>query len=47
MEGRPALNPRLRAATGWEPRIPLDDTLRDTLAWWLQTPAEGLEPPTP
>jgi GDP-4-dehydro-6-deoxy-D-mannose reductase len=24
----------LRAATGWEPEIPLADTLRDTLEWW-------------
>ena len=25
-----------RAAAGWEPRIPLDDTLRDTLAYWRE-----------
>jgi GDP-4-dehydro-6-deoxy-D-mannose reductase len=25
---------RLRAATGWEPRIPLAKTLADTIAWW-------------
>ena len=25
---------RLRAATGWEPRIPLQQTLADTVAWW-------------
>jgi GDP-4-dehydro-6-deoxy-D-mannose reductase len=25
---------RLTAATGWEPQIPLDTTLRDTLDWW-------------
>jgi GDP-4-dehydro-6-deoxy-D-mannose reductase len=25
---------RLRAATGWEPRIPLDRTLADLLADW-------------
>ena len=25
---------RLRAATGWEPEIPLARTLSDTLAWW-------------
>jgi GDP-4-dehydro-6-deoxy-D-mannose reductase len=25
---------RLRAATGWEPEIPLDRTLSETLAWW-------------
>jgi GDP-4-dehydro-6-deoxy-D-mannose reductase len=26
----------LRAATGWEPQIPLEATLADTLAWWRQ-----------
>jgi GDP-4-dehydro-6-deoxy-D-mannose reductase len=25
---------RFTAATGWEPGIPLTDTVRDTLAWW-------------
>jgi GDP-4-dehydro-6-deoxy-D-mannose reductase len=25
---------RLRAATGWTPRVPLDQTLRDVLAYW-------------
>ena len=25
---------RFTAATGWEPGIPLADTVRDTLAWW-------------
>jgi GDP-4-dehydro-6-deoxy-D-mannose reductase len=25
---------KLRAATGWEPRIPLEQTLGDLLAWW-------------
>ena len=25
---------RFAAATGWRPRIPLADTVRDTLAWW-------------
>jgi nucleoside-diphosphate-sugar epimerase len=25
---------RLRAATGWEPEIPLETTLADTIAWW-------------
>jgi GDP-4-dehydro-6-deoxy-D-mannose reductase len=27
---------KLTAATGWEPRIPLDVTLADTLAWWRE-----------
>jgi len=27
---------RLRAATGWEPRIPLEQTLADTVAWWRE-----------
>jgi GDP-4-dehydro-6-deoxy-D-mannose reductase len=31
MRGDPG---RLRAATGWAPEIPLDDTLRDVLAYW-------------
>ena len=26
----------LTAATGWEPRIPLDATLSETVAWWRQ-----------
>jgi GDP-4-dehydro-6-deoxy-D-mannose reductase len=25
---------RLRAATGWEPEVPLEKTLADTVAWW-------------
>jgi GDP-4-dehydro-6-deoxy-D-mannose reductase len=25
---------RLRAATGWEPEIPLATTLADSVAWW-------------
>jgi GDP-4-dehydro-6-deoxy-D-mannose reductase len=25
---------RLRAATGWQPEIPLEETLRETLDWW-------------
>jgi GDP-4-dehydro-6-deoxy-D-mannose reductase len=25
---------RLTRATGWEPRIPLERTLADTLEWW-------------
>jgi GDP-4-dehydro-6-deoxy-D-mannose reductase len=27
---------RLRAATGWEPEIPLSRTLADTVAWWRE-----------
>jgi GDP-4-dehydro-6-deoxy-D-mannose reductase len=29
---------RLRAATGWEPEIPLEQTVRDTLTWWRDGP---------
>jgi GDP-4-dehydro-6-deoxy-D-mannose reductase len=32
---------RLRAATGWEPEIPLDQTLRDTLTWWRDGPGRA------
>jgi GDP-4-dehydro-6-deoxy-D-mannose reductase len=31
LRGDPA---KLRRDTGWEPSIPLDDTLRDVLAYW-------------
>jgi GDP-4-dehydro-6-deoxy-D-mannose reductase len=31
----------LRAATGWEPEIPLARTLADTLAWWRDEIAAG------
>jgi GDP-4-dehydro-6-deoxy-D-mannose reductase len=27
-------NERLRSATGWEPKIPFRDTLRDSIEWW-------------
>jgi GDP-4-dehydro-6-deoxy-D-mannose reductase len=27
---------RLREATGWEPEIPLERTLADTVAWWRE-----------
>jgi GDP-4-dehydro-6-deoxy-D-mannose reductase len=27
---------RLRAATGWEPEVPLERTLADTVAWWRE-----------
>jgi len=30
-------NDALQAATGWAPVIPLETTLRDTLAWWRAT----------
>ena len=33
VRGDPA---RLRAATGWEPEIPLERTLADTVAWWRE-----------
>ena len=29
---------RFTAATGWEPEIPLADTVRDTLDWWRARP---------
>ena len=29
---------RLRALTGWEPTIPLRQTMADTIAWWQQQP---------
>ena len=29
---------RFTAATGWEPGIPLAQTVRDTLAWWRAQP---------
>jgi GDP-4-dehydro-6-deoxy-D-mannose reductase len=30
---------RLRAATGWQPTIPLQQTVADTLAFWRSRPA--------
>jgi GDP-4-dehydro-6-deoxy-D-mannose reductase len=30
---------RLTAATGWRPRIPLRQTMLDTITWWEQQPA--------
>lgn len=38
LRGDPTL---LEAATGWKPEIPLDDTLRDVLAYWEERPAAG------
>lgn len=32
-------NAKLRAATGWAPKIPLEKTIRDVLAWWRAQPA--------
>jgi GDP-4-dehydro-6-deoxy-D-mannose reductase len=32
---------RLRAATGWEPEIPLERTLADTVAWWREQLRRG------
>ena len=37
---------RLRALTGWEPEIPLETTLADTVAWWreeIRTASPGNE----
>jgi GDP-4-dehydro-6-deoxy-D-mannose reductase len=36
--------PRLRQATGWEPEIPLAQSLRETLAWWRATLAREGQP---
>jgi GDP-4-dehydro-6-deoxy-D-mannose reductase len=36
-------NQKLRAATGWAPRLPLADTLRDTLDWWRLEAARTAE----
>jgi GDP-4-dehydro-6-deoxy-D-mannose reductase len=33
---------RIRAAVGWEPEIPLDQTLRDVLAEWRERVASGV-----
>jgi GDP-4-dehydro-6-deoxy-D-mannose reductase len=34
-------NDALRAATGWEPGIPLERTVSETLAWWRAARAPG------
>jgi GDP-4-dehydro-6-deoxy-D-mannose reductase len=33
---------RLRAATGWQPEIPLERTAADTLDWWRERVSRGL-----
>jgi GDP-4-dehydro-6-deoxy-D-mannose reductase len=35
---------RLHAATGWEPQIPLEQTLADAVAWWTQEIRAGRAP---
>jgi GDP-4-dehydro-6-deoxy-D-mannose reductase len=35
---------RLHAATGWEPEIPLERTLADTVAWWREEIRAGRAP---
>jgi GDP-4-dehydro-6-deoxy-D-mannose reductase len=35
---------KLRTATGWTPRIPLRQTLRDTLDFWREREAEARPP---
>ena len=37
-------NRRLRAATGWEPGIPLEQTLADLLEWWRGRVVSEVEP---
>jgi GDP-4-dehydro-6-deoxy-D-mannose reductase len=32
---------RLRMATGWEPEIPLEQTVQDTLTWWRDGPGRA------
>jgi nucleoside-diphosphate-sugar epimerase len=33
---------KLTSATGWEPEIPLEQTLHDALDWWRQRCAAGV-----
>jgi nucleoside-diphosphate-sugar epimerase len=35
---------RITAATGWEPRIPLETTLADAVDWWRGRLAHDGEP---
>ena len=32
---------RLRAATGWQPRVSLEEGLKRTVAWWRARMAQG------
>jgi GDP-4-dehydro-6-deoxy-D-mannose reductase len=34
-------NRKITGETGWSPRIPMDQTLRDLLAFWRQRPGDG------
>jgi GDP-4-dehydro-6-deoxy-D-mannose reductase len=36
---------RLRRDTGWSPRVPLDQTLDDLLAYWRRAIDHELDPP--
>ena len=35
---------RLHAATGWEPELPLDRTLAETVEWWAEEIHAGRAP---
>ena len=35
---------RLHGVTGWEPEIPLEQTLADTVAWWTEEIRAGRAP---
>jgi GDP-4-dehydro-6-deoxy-D-mannose reductase len=37
---------RLREATGWEPRLPLEQTLRDLLQDWRERLGSGVRAPS-
>ena len=38
----PRLARKLTAATGWEPEIPLERTLADTVEWWRERAVAGV-----